>query len=174
MKKSEEALLVIDMLNDFVKEGAPLEVPDTRKIIPYLQKEITNARRAGVPVIFVCDSHDPDDKEFQIWPPHCVKSTEGAQVVEELRPQEGDIIIEKKTYSGFFNTNLEDVLKEMGVKKLKLAGCVTNICILYTASDAVLRGYDLTILKDGVAGLDQRDHQFALRQMENVLKARIA
>ena len=75
----KEALLVIDMLNDFVREGAPLEVPDTRSIIPVIKQEIDMAHAAGKPVIYVCDSHAADDREFSKfgWPAHAVKGRAG-------------------------------------------------------------------------------------------------
>ncbi|MEK6726888.1 MAG: isochorismatase family cysteine hydrolase [Deltaproteobacteria bacterium] len=169
----QKTLLIIDMLDDFVLPGAPLEVPDTRKIIPNIGREIIKARGAGYPVVYVCDSHAPDDREFQIWPRHCVKGTKGARVVDELAPEPKDIVIEKTTYSGFFNTRLEEVLRSLGVTDLIITGCVTNICILFTASDAVLRGYNVTVPKDCVAGLNKEDHEFGLRQMEKVLKVNI-
>ncbi len=172
---AREALLVIDMLNDFVLEGAPLEVPETRKIIPVIKREIEKARAEGRPVIYICDSHDPDDREFRKmgWPPHAVKGTEGAKVVKELEPAEGDIIIEKTTYSGFYNTRLDEVLKSLGVDSLRLTGCVTHICVMFTASDASLRGYDVTVVKDGVAGLSKEDHEAGLRIMKNVMGVKI-
>lgn len=172
---SKDALLVIDMLNDFVLEGAPLEVPETRKVIPTIRREIDEARRKGIPIIYVCDAHEKDDKEFSRfgWPPHAVKGTEGAKVVKELEPQKDDIVIEKKTYSGFYNTTLDDTLKRLGVDSIRLTGCVTHICIMFTASDAVLRGYNVTVVKDGVAGLSPEDHEAGLRVMKNVLGVKI-
>jgi nicotinamidase/pyrazinamidase len=173
MKK--EALLVIDMLNDFVLSGASLEVPDTRMIMPVVQKEIRKARIVGNPVIYVCDTHAPDDKEFRKfgWPAHAVKGTKGAQVVEELKPAPGDSIIPKDTYSGFYGTRLDETLKNLGVDSLRLTGCVTHICIMATASDAVLRDYKVTVVEDGVAGLAREDHDAALRIMKNVMGVRI-
>ncbi len=168
-----KALLIIDMLNDFVLPGAPLEVPDTREIIPNIEREIDKARGEGYQVVYLCDSHAPDDREFQIWPKHCVKGTKGAQVVDELEPEPRDVVVEKTTYSGFFNTRLEEVLKSLGATELIITGCVTNICILYTSSDAVLRGYNVTVPKGCVAGLNKEDHEFGLRQMEQVLKVKI-
>lgn len=172
---SKEALLIIDMLNDFVLEGAPLEVPETRKIIPVIKEEIKRARKEGSPVIYICDTHDADDKEFSKfgWPPHAVKGTKGAEVVQELRPEPGDIIIEKKTYSGFYDTRLDETLKSLGVDSLRITGCVTHICVMFTASDAVLRDYKVTVLKDGVAGISKEDHEAALRIMKNVMGVRI-
>lgn len=172
---AKEALLVIDMLNDFVLEGAPLEVPDTRKVIPAIQREIRKAREAGSPVIYLCDTHEPDDKEFAKfgWPSHAVKGTKGAEVVNDLRPEDGEIIIEKTTYSGFFDTPLDEVLISNGIESLRLTGCVTHICIMFTASDAVLRDYPVTVVKDGVAGLAREDHDAALRIMQNVLSVKV-
>ncbi len=172
---SREALLIIDMLNDFVLQGAPLEVPETRGIIPAIKNEINKARTGGIPVIYVCDAHDNDDKEFTTfgWPPHAVNGTKGAEVVEELKPRENDIVIKKKTYSGFHNTKLDETLKDLGTDRLRLTGCVTHICIMFTASDAVLRDYKITVVEDGVAGLSKEDHDAAIRIMKNVLGVEI-
>ncbi len=173
---AKEALLIIDMLNDFVLEGAPLEVPDTRKVIPMIKGEIENARKEGKPVIYVCDAHAPDDKEFSKfgWPPHAVKGTKGAQIVDELKPQKGDIVIRKTTYSGFYKTRLEQTLKKLGVDSLRLTGCVTHICVMFTASDAVLRDYKVTVVENGVAGLTKEDHDAAIRIMKNEMGVKIA
>ncbi|MBI5181818.1 MAG: cysteine hydrolase [Nitrospirae bacterium] len=171
----KEALLIIDMLNDFVLEGAPLEVPEARKAIPNIKKEIEKAKAEGKPVIYICDAHAPDDKEFANfgWPTHAVKGTKGAEVVEELKIEKGDIVIEKTTYSGFYNTRLNEALKELNVDSLRLTGCVTHICIMFTASDAVLRGYKVAVVEKGVAGLAKEDHDAALRIMKNVMGVNI-
>lgn len=173
--KKKEALLVIDMLNDFVLKGAPLEVPDTRKIIPELKREIEKARKEGTPVIYICDNHDKDDREFKKmgWLTHAVKGTKGAEVVEDLKPLKGEKIIKKKTYSGFYKTKLDEALKRLGVKTLKLTGCVTNICVLFTASEGALRGYEVQVPEKCVAGLNKEDHEFALRTMKNVLGVKV-
>ena len=173
MKK--EALLIIDMLNDFVREGAPLEVPAARSILPALQKRVAEARERGVPVIYVCDAHRPDDREFSRmgWPPHAVKGSRGAEVVAQLAPLETDPVVEKTTYSGFHHTGLEGILQSLGVERLVLTGVVTNICIFFIAYDAVLRGYEVTVPVDCVAPLDPADGEFALRQMEQVLGVRV-
>ncbi len=171
----KEALLIIDMLNDFVLPGAPLEVPDTRKVVPAIREEARKARAAGNPVIYLCDTHEPDDKEFRKfgWPAHAVKGTKGAGVVDDLRPEKGDIVISKTTYSGFYGTKLEETLKRLGVSSLRLTGCVTHICVLFTASDAVLRDYAVTVVRNGVAGLTKDDHDAALRIMQSVMGVKI-
>jgi len=171
----KEALLVIDMLNDFVLPGAPLEVPSARRIIAPLKARIARARKKGIPVMYLCDAHRKDDPEFirMGWPPHAIAGSAGAQVVSELMPLPRDAVVRKRSYSGFFETSLERQLRCRGVIKLTVTGCVTNICVLYTAADAVQRGYGVTVYRNCVASLNARDHEFALRQMQEVLGARV-
>jgi nicotinamidase/pyrazinamidase len=171
----KKALVVVDMLNDFVRPGAPLEVPATRDIVPALRRRIARARRGGELVVYVCDSHRKDDPEFARmgWPPHAVEGTPGAGVVAALSPEPGDAVVEKRTYSGFYRTQLDPLLRRNGIRAVELAGCVTNICILYTAADAAMRGYEVTVDERFVAGLSRRDHDFALNQMEGVLGVRV-
>lgn len=170
-----EALLVIDMLNDFVLPGAPLEVPNTRKIVAAIRRRIDLARSKGFPVIYVCDAHLPDDPEFSRmhWPPHAVRGTAGAQVIAELAPQGTDPVVEKTGYSGFHQTGMEGLLQALKVDRLILTGCVTNICVLYTAYDAVSRGYEVTVPTDCIAALADDDGKFALKQMEEVLGVKV-
>ncbi len=171
----KEALLIMDMLNDFVLPSAPLEVPETRKVIPAIKREIQRARQESSPVIYVCDAHASDDKEFLKfgWPAHAVKGTRGGCVVDELEPEAGDIIVEKTSYAGFYQTGLDEILKNLGVDSLRLTGTVTHICILFTAYDAVLRDYAVTVIENGVAGIAKEDHDAALRIMKNVLGVKI-
>lgn len=167
----KQVLLIIDMLNDFVRTGAALEVPKTRLILPDLQTRLHQARAAGVPVVFVCDAHASDDREFERmgWPPHAVRGSEGAQIVTELSPLPGEAVVEKTTYSGFYQTELESVLTDLEAQELVLTGCVTNICIFYTAADAVMRGYQVRVPRQLVADIEAADGRFALEQMDKVL-----
>jgi len=161
------------MLNDFVLDGAPLKVPGIEKIIGSIKREIEKAKSEGYPVIYLCDSHDKNDREFKMFPPHAIKNTEGSKIIEELKPQGNDIIIRKSTFSGFFNTDLEEILGKLSVGRLIVTGDVTNICVLYTVADAVMRRYEVDVVKDAVIGLNSRDHKFALEQMEKVLKVNL-
>lgn len=171
MKK--EALLVIDMLNDFVKEGAPLEVSQARKILPPLKKEIEKARKNKEPIIYICDAHRPQDKEFERWPPHAILGTPGQKVVEEISPRKGDFVVYKRRFSGFSGTELDLLLRELGVEKLKIAGILTNICVFLTSIDALNLGYEVEILKDCVASTSPRFHNFALEELEEVFKIKL-
>lgn len=170
VKKNAKALLVIDMLNDFVLKGAPLEVSRARGIVGNVSRELNKARRSNVPIIYCCDSHSRGDREFEVWPPHAIRGTHGAQVIDELKPRKGDLVIYKRTYSGFYRTTLDKTLRSLRVRHLILTGVLTNICILYTAADAYMRGYEVNVPEDCVAALRAEDHRVALRQIREVLK----
>ncbi len=169
----ESGLVIVDMLNDFVKKDAPLYVPNIESIIDPIKREIEKAKTGDLPVIYLCDSHDQNDKEFDKFPPHAIKNTEGAKVINQLRPRGSDIIIKKETFLGFYNTRMDEILDKMSVGKLIIVGCVTNICVYYLAIEAVSRGYKVDVVKDAVIGLNKRDHNWALNQMKNILKVNI-
>jgi nicotinamidase/pyrazinamidase len=171
--EGKKALLVIDMLNDFVRNGAPLKIPHIEKIIELIKRETEKARNEGYPVIYLCDSHNKNDREFKMFPPHAVKNTEGSKIIEELKPQGTDIIVRKSTFSAFYGNDLDKVLKRLGVRKLVFTGVATSICVLYTVADAVMRNYEVDVVKDAVAGLNPGDHRFALKQMKKVFKVNI-
>lgn len=175
MEKPRGALVVIDMLEDFVRKGAPLEVRGAREIVPAIRRRIARARKEGELVVYVCDAHKPNDPEFARmgWPPHAVEGTPGSAVVSPLSPEPGDVVVEKRSYSGFHRTALQAALSRHGVTRLELCGCATNICVLYTAADAAMRGYETSVDARRVAGLDPASHAFALEQMEKVLGVRV-
>jgi len=174
-KAGRKALIVVVMLNDFIRPGAPLEVPAARGIVPALRRRIAKARRDGELVVYVCDSHRKNDPEFARmgWPPHAVEGTPGAAVYPALAPAPGDAVVEKRSYFGFHRTALESVLRRHKGRAGAVAGCVTSICIQYIAAEAAIRGYDVTVDERLVAGLSRRDHAHALDQMEKVLGVRV-
>ena len=165
-----KALIVIDMLNDFIQEGGALETGTAgRSIIPFVKTKIKEFREAGYPIIYVCDNHETNDKEFQMFPPHCVKDTEGSKVISELEVLKSDKIIKKRRYSAFFGTDLDLFLRDNQVDEIYLLGVCTNICVLYTAADARNISYKVNIFKEGVASFDEEAHKFALKELENTL-----
>lgn len=168
-----KALLIIDMLNDFILEGAPMQVKNALKIVEPIKREINKSKENGCKVVYVCDNHEENDKEFEIWPPHCVSGTKGAEIYDELKPDPEDIIVKKTRYSGFYNTNLDEVLKKLNVDTLIITGLVTNICVMYTVADAVSRGYNVIVPKDCVIALDDYGHNIGLFQIKNVHKAEV-
>ncbi|MDI6893332.1 MAG: isochorismatase family cysteine hydrolase [Bacillota bacterium] len=168
------ALVVIDMLRDFVAEEGSLYCgPAASALVEPVAAEIQQARREGAPVIYVCDRHRPDDPEFAMFPPHCVEGTPGAEVVAALAPRPDDRITAKRRFSGFFGTDLDLSLRELEVDRLRLVGVCTNICVLYTAADARMRGYRVEVPADKVASFDPEAHRWALGQMEKVLGVRV-
>lgn len=171
---TKRALLVIDMLNDFIEPRGSLYVGRAgEEIVEAIAQEVRRFREAGEPVIFICDHHLAADPEFAMFPAHCVKGSRGAEVIDQLKPREEELVIPKRRYSAFFGTDLDLCLRELGVEELVLVGVCTNICVLYTACDARMRNYKVTVLKDGVASFDEEAHRFALEQMENVLGVQV-
>ena len=168
------ALVVVDMIEDFVHEGGALYCgPSMAKIVPVIQRELERARTSGEPVVYLTDEHLADDAEFAQFPPHALKGSKGAKIVPELAPSAGDVVIPKRRFSGFFGTDLDITLRERGVGTLRLVGDCTNICVLYTAADARNLGYAVEVVRDGVTSFDLEAHADALRELEKTLGATI-
>jgi nicotinamidase/pyrazinamidase len=146
------ALVIVDMINDHLTPGALLEVPRARGVVPALKKRIEEARAAGVPVVYVVDEHEPDDPDLDAWGTHAVKGTSGTEVWEELAPRPGDRIVKKPSYSAFFESNLGSVLDEMKVDTLVLTGCLTELGLMATATDAMQQGFAVEVPADSQAG----------------------
>jgi len=171
-----KAVVVIDMLNDFVTGS--LECKRAKPIIPKLKKLIEVARKNNVPVIYSNDAHYPQDAEVvRKWGKHAIKGTQGAEVIPELKPAKKDYIVEKRTYSGFYETGLDPLLRSLyngeGVKTVILGGLHTNMCVRHTAADAFFRGYNIIVAKDGVEAFTQEDHEQGLKYLEYVYNAKI-
>ncbi len=167
-----EALLVVDMQKDFCYKDGALYVPNAESIFDSTAR-VVKAARERMPVIFTQDWHREDDVEFKIWPKHCVMNTKGAEIVDELEPESGDYYIRKRRYSAFFGTDLDLLLRELEVKKLYICGVATNICVLHTAGDAVLRGYDVTVIEDCTKALSDYEQEYGIRHMRNVFNAEV-
>jgi len=167
------AVLVVDMLRGFLEEGYPLYIgAELRKIIPHIMKLLDKELSQGSIIIFLCDNHDPDDLEFEMFPPHCIVGTAEAEIIPELVKYEGEII-PKKRYSGFYGTNLEDKLLKIKPEKIIICGVLTNICVMHTTADARNRDYEVEIPADCVASPDEAAHRFALEHMDKVLGAKL-
>jgi nicotinamidase/pyrazinamidase len=167
---SRKALVVIDMLCDFLEPDGRLYIgPTSKDVIEAVRQEVEKARASGWPVVYICDSHSEDDSEFEMFPSHCVTGTPGADVVDELKPRPGDKIIPKRRYSGFFQTDLDLTLRELGVDEIVLVGVCTNICCLYTAADARNLNYKVTAVRDAMSSFDEAAHEYALKEMEKTL-----
>ena len=166
-------LLVVDMLNGFLEPGRNLYCGDhAREIIPNVKALIEREVADGSDVIFICDTHDPDDLEFQMFPVHCLRGTEEADVIPELTGYPGELV-RKRRYSAFFETDLGERLEALAPDKLIICGVCTDICVLHTAADARNRDYVVEVPTDCVASFDQEAHRNALQHMERILGARL-
>jgi nicotinamidase/pyrazinamidase len=171
----KRVLIVVDMLVGFLEKGRPLDCgEDARAIVPFVRNKVEEFARSDEPVVFLKDSHAPDDPEFKMFPPHCVAGTEEAELVEELRPYEDKgIAVPKTRYSGFYNTRLDEILEGLRPDTVEVVGVCTNICVLYTVEGLRNRDYSVVVHRDGVASFDRQAHEFALAQMKDVLGANI-
>ena len=165
LEAGETSLIIVDMQNDFADERGSLYVPDTRKTIKPIKSLLQKSRKSGVTVIYTQDWHREDDPEFRIWGRHAVAGSWGAEIIEELKPLEGEIIIKKERYDGFYQTNLEKVLREKKIKNLIITGTVANICVLHTAGSAALRGFKVVVPVDCISALNEFDYISSLRQI---------
>lgn len=172
VEEAESAVLVIDVINDFVT--GVLGSERAAAIVPKIRDLLDQARNSGLPVIYITDSHLPEaDREFDLWPAHAVEGTWGAQVVEEVKPEEGDHHLLKRRYSCFYATGLDALLRELGVGTVILTGLVTNICVQHTAADAFFRGYRVIVPLDCVEAPTDEAQRSSLGYMEEMYKAEI-
>ncbi|MDQ3327851.1 MAG: cysteine hydrolase, partial [Chloroflexota bacterium] len=142
------ALIVVDMQNDFVKEGGTLRVPDAEGTIPQIRALLDLAHNTGMEVVYSQDTHNDGDPEWEIWPEHTRENSWGWQIVDELAPLEGDVVLRKVRYDAFYGTHLDHFLRLWGTETLIICGTVANICVHYTAASAALRWYDIVIPRD--------------------------
>lgn len=162
------AVLVVDMLNDHLAPGGPLEVPRARSIVPALQRRLDESRARSIPVIYVCDSHELSDPDFHDWPLHAVAGSAGAEVWPELAPSGADSVVPKRTYSGFSGTQLGPLLDKLEVDEVILTGCATEVQLFATAVDALQRGFVVTIPPDCQAGVTAIAEQVALATLSTM------
>lgn len=158
MKKLEKpAILVVDMLNDFVT-GA-LTCDRAKAIVPATAELLDAARKASVPVIFCNDAHIPGiDRELQIWGDHAIAGTPGAEVIPELKLSASDYVVPKRRYSGFFQTDLDILLRELGVRTVIMTGLHTHMCVRHTSADAFSLGYDVAVAKEATDSFTEEDY----------------
>lgn len=148
MPKSKTAVVVIDMLEDFIS-GA-LKCERAAETVPMTATLLQGARASGVPVIFCCDAHRKGiDRELALWGEHAMAGTEGAKIARALGPVAGDFVVTKRRYSAFFGTELDTLLRELGAERLVFTGIQAHICVQHTAADAYFRGYEI-VLADGL------------------------
>jgi nicotinamidase-related amidase len=184
LEPTRAALLVVDMQNDFVREGAPQEVPDARATIPAIASLLEAFRSAGRPVVFTRFTAGPERTLLWRWSPQCGpelrscwpgvrreyadrpgEELEGHAVIPELEPLSGEPVVDKYGYGGFHNTNLEDVLRARHVEQAVAVGTVTQICVEETVREGFHRGLEMVMVSDAVSSFDPRLHAATLRNI---------
>jgi nicotinamidase-related amidase len=177
---ADPALLIVDMQNDFVRAGAPLEVPDARATIPVQRRLIDSFRSRGRPVVYTRFLSYEADCLMWLWSPECHPDTracwpghmrtyddvEGpldcAAVVDELAPDPDDSVVAKFGYGSFHGTELDELLRARGIRSLVVAGTVTQICVEETAREAFHHGYRTTVVADAVSSYAPHLHAATL------------
>jgi nicotinamidase-related amidase len=180
---ADPALLVVDMQNDFVRAGAPLEVPDARATIPALRRLVDGFRARTLPVVYTRFVSLEADNLLWLWSPQCHPHTRAcwpgylrryedagaeldcAAVIDELAPQPGDVVVDKLGYGAFHGTDLDDQLGAMGVRSVVVTGTVTQICVEETAREAFHRGYRTTVASDAVSSFAPDLHAATLKNL---------
>lgn len=183
IEASQAALLVVDLQNDFVRDGAPQEVPDARATLPVAQALVGACRAAGRPVIFTRYTAGPEITHHAWFSPECGPeqrscwpgttrryrdrdvAVHGHDVVDELEPLDDELVVDKFGYGSFHNTVLDDALHARLVRQLWVIGTVTQICVEETVREGYRRGYEVVVAADAVSSFDDELHRATLRNL---------
>jgi len=160
------AVVVVDMQNDFVKPGGALLVEAAAGTVPRIQRLLEAARAHRVPIAYTQDTHVEGDVEWDIWPEHVRVGTTGWEIIDELKPQPGDLVCQKNRYDAFYGSWLDHFVSHVWrVKNLVIVGTVSNICVLHTAASAGLRYLHIVVPANGISALNDFDQALTLRQI---------
>jgi nicotinamidase-related amidase len=146
------------MLKDaFKKKDSSSE--EYLRIVPRIRELLDKARMLNIPIIFACDSFLENDFIFKGKRPYSVRGTEGAEVIDELKPERKDEILPKRRFSAFFKTDLDQTLRLLGVDTVVITGINTHVCVYATAMDSVCNDFNTIVLGDCTASRRRKDHQ---------------
>ncbi|HST60586.1 MAG TPA: isochorismatase family cysteine hydrolase [Longimicrobium sp.] len=166
------ALLLIDMINDLEFEGGEDVAKAATAAAERIAELKAKAKERGIPVIYANDNFGKWRSDFREVVKHCLEDgVRGQRLAELLRPDRDDYFVLKPKHSAFFETTLATLLEHLGARHLILTGITADICVLFTASDAYMRDYDVHVPSDCVASLEDVDTRQALRYMQRVLHA---
>jgi ureidoacrylate peracid hydrolase len=199
---SRTALLIVDMQNDFGSKGgmfdrAGLDISLIRRVIGPIAKVLATARQKDVKIIYLKMGYRPDLSDLgssdapnrvrhlrfgvgkSMQAPNgaesriLIRDTWNSEIVSELRPDAGDVVIYKTRFSGFYETELDAILKGLGVKFIIVTGCTTSVCVESTVRDAIFRDYSCVLLGDCMAEpvgqeLTRSNHDASLMLMQTL------
>ncbi len=162
--KEKVTILIIDMLNEYLDTDGKIYCSECREIIPNIKKLIDFVREKRFPIVYVNTSHINDkDPETEKWGVHALRGSWGAEVIPELKPLEDDIIVFKRTYDGFYNSELEITLRSLETKTVVTCGIHTHVCVLMTSVGAFYRGFKVIALEDCITTGYKPNHESRLR-----------
>lgn len=174
-----DALVIVDVQNDFLPGGS-LAVPRGEEVIPVLNEYISIFQEHKLPIIATRDWHPPNHCSFTdhggIWPTHCIADSSGAAFAKDLALPRDALLISKATtfrweaYSGFEQTHLAEMLKEMNICRLFIGGLATDYCVLNTVKDALQHGFEVYFLSDAsrAVNVNPGDGERAEREMQTL------
>ncbi len=153
------AVIIVDMLEGNYDRQRTGE-KEQEKIVPLVRDFLHRSRELSIPVIFACDSFLKDDFIFRgRMKPHALRGTEGTRPLRDLEPQETDIVLDKRRFSAFFKTDLDQTLRTLGVDTVAVGGINTHFCVLATAFDAVCHDFHTIMLEDLSAAHKREIHE---------------
>lgn len=183
LEEMERLLIVVDMVNGFVREGM-MASKNIEHIIPEIERLVQKCKEEGCGVAFIKDTHLENAREFHRYPKHCVKGTSEAELITELQPYEEEALVyEKNSTSAIYAPNfLTDIDAMKKLKEIIIVGCCTDICDLNLAIplqnyfDQMDRDVEIVIPKDAVETFDApnhnsdiyNEHAFALMEQAGV------
>jgi nicotinamidase-related amidase len=169
------ALLVIDMQNDFLLDGAPMQMQGARSIIPIVRKVLDIFRHHKYPVFHVVRVHREDGSDVELFrrdlfsqAPFVVEGSAGSEIITELTPLPSEYIIRKNRMSAFMNTDLDLILRSLGTDTVFITGIQTPNCIRTSAFDAAAHNYQTFLVEDAIAAKTEEIHQANLNDMANI------
>jgi nicotinamidase-related amidase len=166
-------LVLVDVINGFDFPGAGPLVRAAERATPRIERLAARARQAGVPVIYVNDNFQRWRSDFAATVEGCTRPDQpGRRVSARLRPREHDYFVLKPQHSGFYCTTLELLLEHLGAHTLIIAGFATNLCVLFTANDAYMRGYEVVVPRDCTASNSSALTKAALAHVKTGLSGR--
>jgi nicotinamidase-related amidase len=169
---SSVALVLIDVINDLEWDGSDDMLPRVKPMALRIADLKRRAKATGIPVIYANDNFGKWQSDFNRVVQHCLEDgVKGEELVQILEPDDDDYFVLKPKHSAFFASPLDVLLEYLGVRTLILAGIAGNICVLFTASDAYIRDYDLFIPADCSISNTEEENENALAEMGRVLKA---
>ena len=174
LESADTALLLIDVINDMAFEGGERLLQQAETVVDALAALKRRARATGIPVVYVNDNFGRWQSDFKKQVAHVLEDdVPGATIAERLLPEEDDYFVLKPRHSGFYSTTLDTLLAHLGASTLIIAGFAADICVLFTASDAYIRGFRIIVPTDCVAANEPQFTRQALALMARVLDAEV-